>query len=282
MNTTDQGVKCLIKSSNPKRAMCLTWSTEASEAESRVQWSPAQAAPSAKKLLTRPFLPLTTSGRGETAAQEPQGERALSSVYFDEEDTGDFRASPWPSSPRATPGRGGEAAAQKPRRERALSSVYFDEEDTGEILPPPWPSVYFEEEETGEIVPPPAAQEPRRERAFSLLSPSLILGDKAKPSHVASKGKRKEEPVEKRKCPRNTCAHSGPAPKDVMEEAAASLAVFVRPAKLSDAEQLIHLNQAFVMRWHSGRRPSPCHRASLAARARARARARASTHATPS
>jgi hypothetical protein len=30
-----------------------------------------------------------------------------------------------------------------------------------------------------------------------------------------------------------------------MEAAAASLAVFVRPAKLSDAEQLIHLNQAF-------------------------------------
>jgi hypothetical protein len=151
----------------------------------------------------------------------------LSSVYFDEENIGDFPASPLPSSPRATPGRGGEAAAHEPRHERVLSSVYFDEEETGEILLPP------------------AAQEPRRERASLLLYPSLKSGDKAKPSHVASKGKRKEEPVEKRKCPRNTCAHSGPAPKDVMEEAAASLAVFVRPAKLSDAEQLIHLNQAF-------------------------------------
>jgi hypothetical protein len=70
VNTTDQGVKCLIKSSNTKRAMCWTWSTEASEAESRAQRRPAQAAPSAKKLFTRPFLPLTTSGRGETAAPE--------------------------------------------------------------------------------------------------------------------------------------------------------------------------------------------------------------------
>ena len=88
----------------------------------------------------------------EVGAQEPrrESERALSSVYFDEVDTGDIPASPWSSSPRA---RGGEAAAR----------------------------------------------EPRRERASSLLSPSLILGDKAKSSHVASKGKGKEEPVEKRK-----------------------------------------------------------------------------------
>ena len=163
----------------------LPWSTEASECESRAQWRPAQAAPSAKVLLTRSFLPLTTSGRGETAAQEPQGERPLSSVYFDEEETGEILPPPWPPSPRATPGRGGEAAAREPRRERPLSSVYFDEEETGEIRPPP------------------EAQEPRRERTTSLLCPSLILGDKAKPSHVASKGKGKEDSVEKRRCPRN-------------------------------------------------------------------------------
>ena len=41
----------------------------------------------------------------------------------------------------------------------------------------------------------------------------------------------------------------------VIEQAATQLAVFVRPAKLADAEHLIHLNQAFryeMAQWEAG------------------------------
>ena len=42
---------------------------------------------------------------------------------------------------------------------------------------------------------------------------------------------------------------------EVIEQAATQLAVFVRPAKLADAEHLIHLNQAFryeMAQWEAG------------------------------